>query len=351
MRVRNSILTFLPRSNTIELAIPGHEVGHAFLHGSGGLVADGSLQFVDVGVGVRYVPGLQGQQLLDGLLAHCSFDGLDIGRELHRVVVADVEQPPGGVAGGGVRLVTVPVGVGLGNLVADADHTFGDVGDVSEIPRVVAVVEHLDGFAFEDVPGEQEQRHVRPTPGAVHGEEAQAGGGQAVQVAVGMGHQLVGSLGGSVELQRVHGGLVLAEGHVGVGAVHAAGAGVGEVRRLVVAAGLDDVHKRIDVAAHVGPRVHQGIAHAGLGGQVDDAVEGVLGKAGVHGGLVGQVGADEGELGPGFGGQLLQLHQAGFLDGGVVVVVDHVKTHHLVTPLEQLGGNGVADEAGGAGDK
>jgi hypothetical protein len=69
------------------------------------------------------------------------------------------------------------------------------------------------GSPGEDGLGEQEQRHVRPAPGAVDGEEAQAGGRQAVEVAVGVRHQLVGLLGGGVEADRVVDAVVLGERH------------------------------------------------------------------------------------------------------------------------------------------
>src|SRR3546814_2200230 len=78
-----------------------------------------------------------------------------------------------------------------------------DVVDVGEVAGVVAVVEHVDRLAGQDLAREQEQRHVRPAPGPVDGEEAQAGGRQVEQVAVGVRHQFVGLLGGRVHAHRV----------------------------------------------------------------------------------------------------------------------------------------------------
>ncbi len=67
----------------------------------------------------------------------------------------------------------------------------------------MAVVEHVNRLACQDLLGEDKQRHIRPAPGTVYGKEPQAGGGQVVQVAVGVGHQLVGLLGGRVQAQGV----------------------------------------------------------------------------------------------------------------------------------------------------
>ena len=60
---------------------------------------------------------------------------------------------------------------------------------------MLAVVVEVDRVAVEDGAGEGEQRHVGAAPGAVHGEEAQAGRRDAEQVRVAVRHQLVGALG------------------------------------------------------------------------------------------------------------------------------------------------------------
>jgi len=70
--------------------------------------------------------------------------------------------------------------VALRHAIQHADYALDDVIDVGEIPCVVAVVEHFDRFAGENLLSEQEQRHVGPTPRAVHGEKAQAGRRKAV---------------------------------------------------------------------------------------------------------------------------------------------------------------------------
>jgi hypothetical protein len=72
---------------------------------------------------------------------------------------------------------------------------------MGEIPAELALVVDVDGLALEDGAHELEQRHVGATPGTVDGEEAQARGGQAVEVGVGVGHQLVGLLARRVERQ------------------------------------------------------------------------------------------------------------------------------------------------------
>src|SRR5690606_36141907 len=100
--------------------------------------------------------------------------------------------------------------------------------------------------------GELDRRHVRSPPGPVDGEEAQAGAGNAEQVTVGVGHQLVGLLGGGVEGQRVVDVVVHRIGHLLVGAVHRAGRGVQQVLHGMGAAAFQDVQEAVQVAACVG---------------------------------------------------------------------------------------------------
>lgn len=241
----------------VELAVPGDEVGYAFFNRGGGLVAGGLCQFGAVGVGVGDVAGLQGQQVFLGFFAQGVFYGFNVLDEFNRVVVADVEDAVWSVAGGRVRVVAVPVRVGFGDLVTGAYDAFYDVVYVGEVPCVVAVVEHGNGFAGQGVLGELEQRHVGSAPGAVYGEEAQSGCRQTVQMAVTVCHVLVGEFCGGVELQGVVYAVVLAERHAGVGAVYTAGAGVCQVWCFGVAAGLQDVGEGDDVAFHIAVWIFQ----------------------------------------------------------------------------------------------
>ncbi len=207
--------------------------------------------------------------------------------------IADVVDPERRVGGGGVGIRGFPVRVGRRDEVRGADHALDDVVDIGEVAAVAAVVEDLDRAAREDGVGEFHRRHVGPAPGAVDREEAQARAGQAVEMGVGMRHQLVGALGGGVELERMVDALALLEGHGGVGAVDARGRGVGQMRRLRPAAGLEDVGEAHEVRLDVGARVLDGMAHAGLGGEVDHPVEGRAREGGRDRVHVGEIGAEE----------------------------------------------------------
>ena len=74
-------------------------------------------------------------------------------------------------------------GFGVGDAIARAHDALDDVVDVGEVAAMVPVVEDVDRLAREDALREQEQRHVRPAPRAVHREEAQARDRQREEVA------------------------------------------------------------------------------------------------------------------------------------------------------------------------
>ena len=132
------------------------------------------------------------------------------------------------------------------------------------------------GRSGQDRLGEQEQGHVRPAPGTVDREEAQSGGRQAEEMAVGVGHQFVGLLGGGVERHRMVDVVVHRKRHPGVGAVDRTRRGIDQVLDPGVPAALEEIDKADQVGVDVGVRVDQGIADPGLGGQVHHRIKTVL---------------------------------------------------------------------------
>ena len=91
----------------------------------------------------------------------------------------------------------------FGGVLHDADDAFDDVIDVGKVAFAFAVVEYLDGLAGFKLVGEAEVGHVGATGGTVDGKEAQPCAGDVVELAVGVGHELVALLGGVVQGNRV----------------------------------------------------------------------------------------------------------------------------------------------------
>ena len=110
----------------------------------------------------------------------------------------------------------------------------GDILDIGEVALHPTVVEDLDRLAGQDRLREQNRRHLRSAPRSIDREEAQPGGRQAEQVAVGVRHQLVRALGRGIEADRVIDAVVRGERLPAVRAVDRAGRGINEMWRLLV---------------------------------------------------------------------------------------------------------------------
>ena len=125
---------------------------------------------------------------------------LQDGHEVEKVfgrVVADVIYL---VRGDGQSVLAVLL---LGGVLHDAHHSLHDVVDIGEVALAVAIVENLDCLAFHQFVGKAEVCHIGTAGGAIDGKEAEAGRGDVVELAIGMGHQLVALLRGGVEAHGV----------------------------------------------------------------------------------------------------------------------------------------------------
>lgn len=181
---------------------------------------------------------------------------------------------------------------------------------------MLAVVEDLDRFAGKNGLGKFEQRHVRPAPRAIYGEEAQTCSRQTVEMAIGMRHQFVGFFACGVKTQRMVDVLVDRKGHGSIGAIDTGTAGIDKVLDAVVATTFEDVGKADDIAVDVGERVLDGVAHACLGSEVNHSLRLMGGEAVFHRLAVGKVDAQVGVV------RVLGMsRQSRFLDRRVVIVV------------------------------
>lgn len=88
-------------------------------------------------------------------------------------------------------------------MLHDADYAFNDVVDVGEIPLAVAVVEYFYRLALTELVCEAEVGHVRTTCRSIHCEEPQSSRRDIVELAVGMGHQLVALLCCRIKAYRI----------------------------------------------------------------------------------------------------------------------------------------------------
>lgn len=66
---------------------------------------------------------------------------------------------------------TIFANIFFGSMLHDSNNSFNDVINVGEVSLTVAVVEDLDGFAFDQLVGKAKVCHVGTTCGAINGEE------------------------------------------------------------------------------------------------------------------------------------------------------------------------------------
>jgi hypothetical protein len=85
--------------------------------------------------------------------------------------------------------------------------------------------------------------------------KAQAGGGQAIEVAVGVGHQLVGFLCGGIQAERMVHGVLFGERQLLVSAIHRTARRIHQMHDAVVAATLQNRKKAHHIAVDIGQRV------------------------------------------------------------------------------------------------
>ena len=162
----------------------GNKAGDPLLQRHLRRIAAQGLQTGDVGKGFADIARLHRQHDLFRCPSKGLLEDLDHPHQADRPVVADVEDP--------VRAL-------VARMVQHPDHTVDDVIDEGEIARHSPLAKHLDRLTREDLLGKAEIGHVRPAPWTVHGEEAQAADRKAVEVGVGLAHQLAGTLRGRIE--------------------------------------------------------------------------------------------------------------------------------------------------------
>ncbi|KAB8109271.1 hypothetical protein EE612_045490, partial [Oryza sativa] len=331
----------------VELVVvdePVDEAAEAGVEGGRRAVAEVARGVADVGVGERHVAiAGHGDDALVRLPAEELLEDGDHAGDRHRRGVAEVVDAER-------RRAALLAGLGAGALagrVERAEAALDDVVDVGEVAARVGAVggaEQRDGLAGDDAAGEGEVGHVGAAPRPVHGEEAEAGDGEAVDVVVRVGDGLAGLLGRRVQRRRPVGAVLLGEGRVGVEPVHRR-RGRPHDRRLrvgVLGGDLEDADEAGDVGRDVRLRRAHRVAHPGLRGEVEHVrearrVEQPLQQRGVV-----DVGVEHGDA------ARRQQSLPRPLQGRVVVGVEVVEPHHAVPARPERQRAVRADEPGGA---
>ncbi len=258
-------------------------------------------------------------------------------------MIADVVKPVRLHAAAGLHL---PI-VGR-RIIQAGDHADHDIVDMGEVAVHVAVVEHRQAFAVQDLAGEDPQHHVGPPPRAIDGEEPQPGQRQAIEMGVSLAHQLIGPLGRGIKRNGVVGAILHRKGQLGIAAIDRRRAGIDHVFHLAVAGDFQQVQVPGKVRLHIGMGVFDRIAHPRLRAEVNDPIKPVRRQRGHQRGVIGKVLLDEGERRPRLArqeGQPVALQRNG------VVVVAVIDPHNRIAARHQRTDQAETDEPGRAGNE
>src|SRR5690554_3302101 len=160
------------RSDLVKITIPVNKVGYPLFHAGGWFIADIADQIINVCVGGWHIARLHRKQIFLGLFPDSLLNNFYEPRELHRVVAANVVNAIRGLAGAWVRRCATPVAVRLSDLIESTDNTFHNIVDISEVPFVVAMIEHINWFTSQNLLGKDKQGHIWSAPRAVDGKES-----------------------------------------------------------------------------------------------------------------------------------------------------------------------------------
>ena len=191
----------------IILLIPLGEGAEAGAEWGGGAEAEILFQRCCVSVSYRDIAGLHRNQLLVCLEVVIGWEHSGA-NQLLLEYLHEVEQVLGVVVADVVHLVgrnrqSVLAVLLFRCVLHHAHHAFHDVVNVGEIALAIAVVENLNLIALQQLVGEAEVSHIGTSSRSIDGEEAQSRRWNVVELRVGVGHQLVAFLGGSVERHRI----------------------------------------------------------------------------------------------------------------------------------------------------
>lgn len=241
------------------------------------LEAKVALEWSSVGISYRYVAWLHWDEFFVGF--KIVVFGQDFGTDkLFLENLDEVEQILG------IRVANVIYGVWwnreavfpvffLWGFGYDAHDTLDDVADVGEVALAIAIVEDFDSFALDKFVGKTEVGHIWAAGRAVDCKEAEAGSWNVVELAIAVRKEFIALLGGSVEADGIVYFVVGTKWDFSIAAIDGAGRGIDEMLDGIIAASLEDVIKTNDVGFDISIRMIDAIAHAGLGGKVNDDIE------------------------------------------------------------------------------
>ena len=159
-----------------------------------------------------------------------------------------------------------------------------------------------------------------------------------------MRHQLVRLLGCGIQTHGMSDTRFLRKRHIRIQPIHAARAGIHQMTHLMVPASLQHIDKTIQVRFHVRIWIRDRITYACLGGQIHHRIEPLVGEKHPHRLPILQIHPDKAvSLIRMARSQFIPIHllfpyarllQATILQGRIIISIDIIQAHNLVSPLQ-----------------
>ena len=241
-------------------------------------------------------------------------------QQLFRLVVADI-----------INLIFITQLVRPGRIAQHVPDALDDVVHISEIPEHVPVVINLNRLPLPHQVGKLKVGHIRPSPGSVHGKKAQTRSRDAVQMAVSVGHQLIGLFGGRVQTDGVIHVVRSGKGRLGLIAVHRRTGSKEQMLHRIVAAAFQNVKEADDVGVNVGSGIVNAVADSRLSRQVHHQLGFKLCKNPGQGRCVRQILTHKSKL-----GETLQNFEAAFLQAHIIIIIHIIQAQHGGPQTQQL---------------
>ena len=207
----------------------------------------------------------------------------------------------------------------------------------------------------------QERAHIRTTPGTVNRKEAQTRHRDSIQMTIGMCHQLITLLRSRIQTHRMRDTILFRKRNLPVQPVHTARTGKHQMFHPVPATTLQHIEKSVDITLNISPGIRNRIPHASLCCQMTNPIEPLIHEQHLHSLTVLQIHTDKTVSRPlpamhQFIPPHLFLHNSALCKPAVfqlhlIIIVDIIQPHHLVSPFQQTLHNIRPDKPGCAGDQ
>src|SRR5215471_1528344 len=109
---------------------------------------------------------------------------------------------------------------------------------------------------------------------------------------------------------------------------------------------LEDVEKARNIGIDISMRIDQGMTHAGLRGEMHDSRKAMRSKQRRYGFALANVHLDEFEI-----GERLELREPSLLETRIVIGIEVIEAHHVVSVRQEAARHMHPDEPGRAGNE